>query len=152
MILVSGIIKHLHQMQHNDQRLHVLYFFFKHAHPAKRTFMALLVSVISQLVSQDEVALDLVYQRLLSFDQQKVRSMSLLQELANLALTSSPSCFIVINGLDECIAQTPTMKIDEAQGKVIDWIELLTQTTTNQRIRFLISGQRNGRRRISQMD
>jgi hypothetical protein len=141
-------------MRESNPRLSVLYFFFKHLQPDKRTFAAMLLSLLSQVMLQDEVVLDIVYQRFVSADQQKIRSVSLLRELAALALKAQSYCFVVVDGLDECVDSFA--KSEDAQGEVIDWLETLMATPDpsstqpgsskpdDRCLRLLISGQRNG--------
>lgn len=149
------MVKHLQQLRESDRRFSVLYFFFKHHHPDKQDFSALLLSLLTQAILQDEVLLDLVYRRLILAGQQKVRSVSLLCDLVELALKSQSVCFVVVDGLDECIG-LDTMTPEDAQDEVINWLEALIVTSTsdntvgndsqqdNRCTRLLISGQRNG--------
>ncbi|KAH6632698.1 hypothetical protein F5144DRAFT_574952 [Chaetomium tenue] len=154
-ILASRVVKHLQQLRESNRRSLVLYFFFKHHHPDKRDFSAMLLSLLSQAIAQDEVLLDLVYQRLIPVNQHKVRSVSVLRELAELALRSQSVCFVVIDGLDECVE--PGTRPENAQGELLNWLEALTVASApystvghhdNQQdercTRLLISGQRNG--------
>lgn len=140
----------------NDRKFSVLYFFFKHGDKDKRTFSAMLQFLISQLVHQDDVVLDLVYQRLIQVDQQKIRSVSFLRELGELVLRTQSLCFVVVDGLDECVEDEATDR-EDAQREVIDWLEGFITTSNpgstlevddpqpdERCIRVLISGQRNG--------
>lgn len=142
-VLTSRIVEHLQSIRSADNRVKVVFFFFKHRHVAKRTPTALLLSILSQLATQDEVTLDLLYQQLVALDHQKLKSVSVLQELASMALASQPSCFIVVDGLDECIAEL-SAEPEESQNEVLKWMETVCPTANNQRLRILISGQRNG--------
>ena len=142
-ILASRIVGHLQSICSADNKVKVVFFFFKHAYIAKRTPSALLLSILSQLASQDEVTLDLLYQQLVALDHQKLKSVSALQELASMALASQPSCYIVVDGLDECVAELSGGP-EDSQNDVLQWMETACSTTNNQRLRILISGQRNG--------
>lgn len=154
-ILASSIVQHLQNLQSangHSRPVSVLYFFFKHLQPEKRTLAGMLLSFISQMVFQDEVAFDLVYQRTLTVDQQKIRSVSVLRELAGLVLKAQSRCFIVVDALDECVGEQLT-NVDVAQGEVIDWLESLVLDEDigvdgtgqeDRRVRLLICGQRNG--------
>jgi hypothetical protein len=149
------VVKHLQQLRESDRRFSVLYFFFKHHHPNKRDFTALLLSLLAQAILQDEVLLDLIYQRLIQTVQQKVRSLSLLRELVELALKAQIVCFVIVDGLDECVG-IGTMTPEDAQDEVINWLEALIVTSSSSNTvehgsqqddrctRLLISGQRNG--------
>ncbi|KAK3986135.1 hypothetical protein QBC44DRAFT_373441 [Cladorrhinum sp. PSN332] len=144
-ILASRITKHLQHMRLSDDRLRVLFFFFKHSDPSKQTAAALFLSILSQLASQDEVVLDSLYERLVALHQQEIRSGSILQELMDMAVGSQQSCFVVIDGLDECVGG-PGAQHDHGQKEVVGWIESLSSTgnRNGQRLRILISAQRNG--------
>lgn len=151
-IVTARVVQHLKQLQASGQAngssFSLLYFFFNHHQPDKRTFVAMLLSFMSQMLFQDEVLIDLVYQRCIRADQQKIRSAALLRELVELALQAQRRCFVVVDGLDECDEDQPG-KPQAAQGKIIDWLESLhrqeADSEPNDRyIRLLISGQRNG--------
>jgi hypothetical protein len=155
-IIASQVSMYLQResIQNGNRRFSVLYFFFKHHQPEKQTFVAMLLSFLAQLVLQDEVVLDLVYQHLKDISQQKARSVSQLRRLANLALKTQSFCFVIVDGLDECVG--PSANPEDTQGEVIDWLESFVTTEgtgideasdgePNDRcIRLLISGQRNG--------
>ena len=151
-IVTARVVQHLKQLrasgQANGSGFILLYFFFNHHQPNKRTFVAMLLSFLSQMLFQDEVLIDLIYQRCVQEDQQKIRSASLLRELVELALQAQRRCFVVVDGLDECDEDRPG-KSQTTQGKVIDWLESLRgreadSELNDRRIRLLISGQRNG--------
>ncbi|KAH6848231.1 hypothetical protein B0I37DRAFT_309598 [Chaetomium sp. MPI-CAGE-AT-0009] len=136
-ILASGVVKHLQQLRESDRGFSVFYFFFRHHHPDKRDFSAMLLSLLSQAVLHDEVLLDLIYQRLILAGQQKIRSVSLLRELAELAFKSQSVCFMVIDGLDEwCWPGNKARGLSSAVGDGSQQDDRCT--------RLLISGQRNG--------
>ncbi|KAK4146369.1 uncharacterized protein C8A04DRAFT_9869 [Dichotomopilus funicola] len=157
-ILASRVVQHLQQLQERGNPTGcpflLLYFFFKHHQPDKRGFVPMLLSLLSQAVFQDEVLLDLVYQRCIRVDQQRIRSASLLRELAELVLEAQSICFVVVDALDEC-AGDQSVTAEDAQGQVIDWLESLMRHSqprnheassgpSDRCIRLLISGQRNG--------
>lgn len=115
----------------------------------------MLLSLLSQMVFQDEVILDLVYQRSIVADQQKIRSLSLLRELTEIALRTTRFCFVVVDALDECVGDQPA-RPETVQGEVIDWLESIMSVpkcNTEEEVvgeqdgrcmRLLIFGQRNG--------
>ena len=158
-ILTSRVVQRLQQLRErgnaNGPPFLLLYFFFKHHQPDKRGFVPMLLSLLAQAVFQDEVLLDLVYQRCIRADQNKIRSASLLRELAELVLEAQTTCFVVVDALDEC-AGDQSVTAEDAQGQVIDWLESLISASQpsgdheagsgpNDRcMRLLISGQRNG--------
>ncbi|KAK4165547.1 hypothetical protein QBC43DRAFT_315446 [Cladorrhinum sp. PSN259] len=143
-VLVGRITKHFQDMQLQEQSMKVVFFFFKHANPAKSTITALLTSIISQLALQDEVVLDVIYERLVEVGHHRARSIGALQELAGLALMSQSSCFVLVDGLDKCGMAESHSKPEEAQRDVLNWIKSLRSTGQNQLLRVLVSGQRNG--------
>jgi len=131
-----------------DAVLYCSTFFFKHHQPDKRTFVAMLLCFLSQTLYQDEVLLDLIYERCVLADQQKIRSASVLCELVELVLQAQRLCFVVVDALDECEGDQ-LGKLEGTQGKVIDWLESLrkhqaSSEPSDRCIRLLISGQRNG--------
>ncbi|KAM7217735.1 hypothetical protein V8F06_006869 [Rhypophila decipiens] len=120
--ITSRAIQYLGQLRENRNANGlgplVLYFFFRHSQNDKRNFVALLLSLLSQTLLQDEVLLDLIYQRCISIDQQTITSVYALRELADLVLQAQNMCFIVVDGLDECIGDD-VGKSQVAQGQ--DW-------------------------------
>ncbi|KAK4209150.1 hypothetical protein QBC37DRAFT_378333 [Rhypophila decipiens] len=153
-IFASWVIEHLKKMQATSQEtgrdISLVYFFFKHSQPNKRTLTAFLLSAICQLLFQDEVLLDIIYQRCLSVDQQKVDSELLLRELAAIAVASQRLCYLVIDGLDECLGDS-TISNKEAQEELIDCVESMGSEgdaegseAADRSIRLLVCAQRNG--------
>lgn len=118
--------------------------------PGKRTLTGLLLALLSQLIHQDDVLLDQTYERCLAVDHQKVRSSDIICDLASEILKSQRLCFVVLDGLDECVGDASANPVEEQQ-QVIDWFEALTidsdlseSRTCKSFVRLLISGQRNG--------
>lgn len=114
---------------------------------------ALILSLLYQLVVQDEVVLDLVYQEYLAVDSQRPTSNLTLRELAAKALASQRHCFLVVDGLDECSEEDLRSSRNNSQAEVIDWLEArmttkdaidLDSDSGSRCIRLLICGQRNG--------
>ena len=127
----------------------VVYFFFKHSVSEKNKPSALILSLISQLVCQDEVLLDVVYKKCLSVDR-KVRSISLIRELAAIAFGSQRFCFVVVDGLDECIGES-AVSSESSQCEVINLFQSMMNHDdaqdsgpTDRCVRLLICSQRNG--------
>ncbi|KAI1196743.1 hypothetical protein F5X97DRAFT_202231 [Nemania serpens] len=154
-ILTSRVVDHLEQLKsYNSARggheFSVLYFYFNHMQPGKRTLTGLLLALLSQLIHQDDVLLDQTYERCLAVDHQKVRSSDIICDLASEILKSQRLCFVVLDGLDECVGDASANPVEEQQ-QVIDWFEALTidsdlseSRTCKSFVRLLISGQRNG--------
>ncbi|RYP71616.1 hypothetical protein DL769_004656 [Monosporascus sp. CRB-8-3] len=153
-ILTSRVVGHLEQLKsHNSAQGHefsVIYFYFNHMQPDKRTLTGLLLALLSQLVHQDDVLLEQTYQRCLAVDQQKLRSSDTICDLASVVLKSQRLCFVVLDGLDECVGD-PSANPAEEQEQVIDWFDALTVDPDSKEshicescVRLFISGQRNG--------
>ena len=151
-IATSRVVQHLQQLRVSENTnvsgFVLLYFFFQHHQHDKRTFVAMLLSFLSQTLHQDEVLLDLIHKRCTLVDQQKIRSEPVLRELTKLVLQAQRRCFVVIDALDECDGDQPG-KPEDAQGIVIDWLESLRENQNGSEpsdrcTRLLISGQRNG--------
>ncbi|KAI4595118.1 hypothetical protein KJ359_007093 [Pestalotiopsis sp. 9143b] len=144
--LTSGIVNHLLNLQKKEElrgnKIMVAYFYFKHTHEDKRTLHKMVRSVLSQLIDQDSSLLDHVYKELcgtsrISLDQAK--------EMAQLAIRSTRLCFLVVDGLDECV-KDENSRTTEAE-KVINWLMELTTPAPgaqNSDIRVLVSSQRDG--------
>ncbi len=148
----SRIVGHLQELQARRQRdsfrPSLVFYFFKHSQTDKRNLTALFLSVCCQIAFQDDVALDRLYQSLLATEQHRVRSESLLRELATAAVTSQRFCFIVIDGMDECVGETASRGNSEG---AIEWLESLLEERVFENVQqdkrsvhLLISGQRDG--------
>jgi len=119
-------------------------------HPDKRTLTGLLLALLSQLIHQDDVLLEQTYQRCLAVNQQKIRSSDIICDIASVALKSQRLCFVILDGLDECIADLSANQAEE-QERIIEWFDGLTTDPDSENshicessIRLFISGQRNG--------
>ncbi|UZP36583.1 hypothetical protein NXS19_004399 [Fusarium pseudograminearum] len=143
-VLTSSLITHLKDLKSaakdSGNRFTVSYFYFKHDQPKKNSFVSLLLSILAQLVSQDESLLDHIYHACHSMDSQQFRSLDEVSRHVVTALQSQSRSFVVIDGLDEC---------PEA-SKVLKWFEDVmfkenrTPGDTDFEIRLFISGQRDG--------
>ncbi|KAH8592598.1 hypothetical protein B0O99DRAFT_716361, partial [Bisporella sp. PMI_857] len=153
-ILTSRVVEHLKQLKSdNSARGHdfsVLYFYFNHMQPDKRTLTGLLLALLSQLIHQDDVLLEQTYQRCLAVNQYKIHSSNIIRDLASLALKSQRMCFVILDGLDECVGD-PSANLAEEQERVTYWFDDLTINPDSEEshvceshIRLFISGQRNG--------
>ncbi|CEF76018.1 hypothetical protein FGSG_10569 [Fusarium graminearum PH-1] len=131
-VLTSSLITHLNELKasakDSGDRFTISYFYFKHDQPKKNSFVSLLLSLLAQLVAQDESLLDHIYHARHSMDSQQFRSLD------------ESRCFVIIDALDEC-PEAP---------KVLQWFENVifkqdgTPGDTDFNIRLLISGQRDG--------
>ena len=118
--------------------------------PDKRTLAGLLLTLLSQLIQQDDVLLEQTYQQCLVINQPKIHSLDTIRDLASVALKSQRLCFVILDGMDECIGDPSAIPADE-QRQVINWFDDLTSDpdcieshARESCIRLFISGQRNG--------
>lgn len=107
------------------------------------------MALLSQLIHQDDVLLQHTYKWCLEYKQQNIQP-SAIRDLASIALKSQKFCFVILDGLDECVGD-PLANPAEEQAQVIDWFNDLTTDpdleglpTHESSIRLFISGQRNG--------
>ncbi|KAK5631888.1 hypothetical protein RRF57_007602 [Xylaria bambusicola] len=153
-ILTSRVVDHLEQLKSYNsaqgREFRVVYFYFNHMQPDKRTLTGLLLALLSQLIHQDDVLLEQTYQQCLAVDQQKLRSSDTIRDLASVIFKSQRLCFVILDGLDECVGDASANPAKE-QRQVIDWFEVLTidpdskeSHTCKSCVRLFISGQRNG--------
>ncbi|RTE70730.1 hypothetical protein BHE90_014874 [Fusarium euwallaceae] len=153
-ILTSRVVERLKQLKSDNSAqghdFSVVYFYFNYMQPDKRTLTGLLLSLLTQLIHQDDVLLEQTYQRCLTINQQTIQSSNAILDLASIALKSQRLCFVILDGLDECIGDSSTDPAKE-QKQVIDWFDdLMTDSGSEELrtfeccIRLFISGQRNG--------
>ncbi|EYB33484.1 hypothetical protein FG05_30074 [Fusarium graminearum] len=143
-VLTSCLITHLKELKSSTtdsgDRFTISYFYFKHDQPKKNSFVSLLLSLLAQLVAQDESLLDHIYHACHSMDSQQFRSLDEVSRHVSIALQSQTRCFIIIDALDEC-PEAP---------KVLQWFENVifkengTLGDIDSNIRLFISGQRDG--------
>lgn len=120
----------------------VAYFYFKHMHEDKRNLNDMMRSILSQVIDQDPSLLDYVYKRIC--ETSRVSSEQV-KELVQIVIRSARLCFLVVDGLDECV-RDESSRTSEAE-KVIKWLVELTATSPNAQasdFRVLISSQRDG--------
>ncbi|KAM0543086.1 hypothetical protein ACHAO7_009558 [Fusarium culmorum] len=143
-VLTSSLITHLKELKSSTKdsgdRFTISYFYFKHDQPKKNSFVALLLSILAQLVAQDESLLDHIYHSCHSMDSQQFRSLDEVSRHVSTALQSQSRCFVMIDGLDECPEAPKVLEwFDNAMSK-----ENGTSGDTDSNIRLFISGQRDG--------
>lgn len=147
-------MEHLKQLKSNNSAqghdFSVVYFYFNYMQSDKRTLNGLLLALLSQLIQQDDVLLEKIYHRCLVIDQQNSHFADAISDMASIALKSQRLCFVILDGLDECIGDPSTNPAKE-QERVIDWFNDLTTDLDSEEshplegcIRLFISGQRNG--------
>ena len=144
-VLTSRVISQLKHRQANSKNLaekfSVAYFYFKHSQPEKRSMVSLLLALLSQLISQDESLLDHIYQTCCTAEQQWLRCLDTVSSLVWTALRSQSLCFVVVDGLDECL-EAP--KVLEWFGKLMSNRDEDPSGSSESVIRLFISGQRDG--------
>src|SRR5438034_9790805 len=119
----------------------VLYFYFRHNDPSKRSFKPMLLALLHQLVVQDEVILYHAWEHL------KLPSQAKAEELLTTGLRSCGHSFVILDGLDEC-GDGQTRENQETE-KVFHFFRVMTTTWAddqggNGSLRLLFSGQRDG--------
>ncbi|KAF2968408.1 hypothetical protein GQX73_g5171 [Xylaria multiplex] len=153
-ILTSRVVDHLEQLKSYNSaqgyEFSVIYFYFNHMQPDRRTLTGLLLALLSQLIHQDDVLLEQTYQRCQEVNQQKLRSSDTIRDLASIIFNSQRLCFVILDGLDECVGDASANPAEEQQ-QVIDWFKDLTIEPDSKEshackscVRLFISGQRNG--------
>ncbi|RYO88380.1 hypothetical protein DL766_003059 [Monosporascus sp. MC13-8B] len=124
-ILTSRIVQHLDELGSSHRAdgspFSVVYFFFSHLQAEKRDAISLYLSIVSQLIYQDEVVLDYVYEKCHLHDHHTLRSSNIVRDLATEAVRYQRTCYLVLDGLDECVG-TSAASPDTEQGKVLDWL------------------------------
>ncbi|RYP40562.1 hypothetical protein DL767_001562 [Monosporascus sp. MG133] len=124
-ILTSRIVQHLDELGSSHRAdgspFSVAYFFFSHLQAEKRDAISLYLSIVSQLIYQDEVVLDYVYEKCHLHDHHTLRSSNTIRDLATEAIRYHRICYLVLDGLDECVG-TSAASPDTEQGKVLDWL------------------------------
>lgn len=140
--LVSSIIANLLDETRNNndnQPSLITYFYIKHKQPKKDTHNGLLRAMMEQIVSQDHVLSDYLFEKLTSVEGMQLRSSKCLEQLIAKALETYHRSFIVVDGLDEAAP-------GEAE-KSLNWLLSLANGQIKEptaSIRVLFSGQRDG--------
>jgi len=109
-VLASLIIEDCLQEKTAD----TAFFYCKHGDLQRTTFVAILKTILSQLLKYDHDLLPWYYDNLLTSGQLSLSSEKLCKELVRALLLSGKKTFLVIDGLDEC---------DRNQRKLLlDWL------------------------------
>lgn len=118
-----------------------VYCFFSHDNADKSPAKAMLRTILSQLVQQEEILLRYLYQKCSSMDKSiDLSNIKTLQDLVQDCLTYNPRAYIILDGLDECAENEPNV--------IITWLleKVLPQAASRGcDLRLFISGQRDGR-------
>ncbi|KAK0627418.1 hypothetical protein B0T14DRAFT_135829 [Immersiella caudata] len=141
-IVASRIIDHL---QESFPACRVLFFYFRHHDESKTTMTGMLRALLAQLLCQDDSLSELFHKSFSSMTQPHIRSLEKLQYLLTATLKSQRMCFIVLDGLDECVQDTS--KSRETPGAIVEWFEdclIPACHTEGANVRLLLSGQRDG--------
>lgn len=138
--MVSRIIDHLV----SEAASPVLFFYFRHGDETKTSMTGLLRALLVQLLYQDDSLTEHFHQKCSFISPPELCSLPKLQDLMLETLKSQRSCFIVLDGLDECGQDKPRSK--EISEAIIDWFEHVIQKCRAEggHLRLLLSGQRDG--------
>lgn len=140
--LISSTIQRLLEENHEkgiDHSNVVAYFYLKHNQSDKNTHNSVLRAIMEQIVSQDPVLADHLFNELASTEGGALRSTKKLESLIADSLGTFNTSYIVIDGLDEAAS-------GEAE-KSLKWLLSLVQgglTEPTASLRVLFSGQRDG--------
>ena len=108
----------------------VLYFYCKHDQSGKNRFSDILRSSLAQLARRDTILAARLHDACTSNDQSSISS--ILEPLGEIAFESQKECFLIIDGLDECLPL-------EAEN-LIRWLS--SRVNEANRLRILFAGQR----------
>jgi hypothetical protein len=115
------------------------YFYCRQDDVGKNSFNGILRGLLSQLVQQDDVLLDHLYEECSTLSEATLGSTGVLKEFLNTCFKSSNLTFVVIDGLDEC---------KEGEGeKAIVWLISIFEEIEKANpgsLRILCSSQRDG--------
>lgn len=138
--MVSRIIDHLV----SEATSPVLFFYFRHGDETKTSMTGLLQALLVQLLYQDDSLTEYFHQKCFSISRPELCSLPKLQDLMLETLKSQRSCFIILDGLDECGQDKPRSK--EISEAIIDWFEHVIPKCRAEggHLRLLLSGQRDG--------
>src|SRR3569833_70346 len=137
--LVSRIVEYIKSRQ-QELGGSVVYFYFKHRDPSKRSMIAMLRAIVSQLVDQDNLLLEHLHRKWANLgDPREFSNVLFLKELTLDCLASQQRVWLILDGLDEC---------DGASGAMLQWLQDLNQLSSSAsgeaRVRLLFAGQRDG--------
>lgn len=139
---MSSIIANLldENRNNNDNQLSLItYFYIKHNQPKKDTHNSLLRVIMEQIVSQDHVLSDHLFDKLTTVEGVQLRSTKCLESLIVAALETYHRSFIVVDGLDEAAPGEAERSLNWLLSLVNEQIKEPTAS-----IRVLVSGQRDG--------
>jgi len=140
-VITSRIIGHLRARAVSTNRSPVLFFYFRHGDETKTSMASMLRALLVQLLYQDDSLSEYLHQRCSSNSPSELRSVAKLQEVFLDALRSQRSCFILLDGLDECGCDGQT-SID-----IVGWLLNRAIPACHKeggKLHLWISGQRDG--------
>jgi hypothetical protein len=123
----------------------VLFFYFRHGDETKKSMSGLFRALLVQLLYQDHGLTDYFHQECSALSQSELWSLAKLQNLMLETLKGQRSCFIILDGLDEC-GQDKAMS-REISETIIDWFDqqaIPVCQSNGSHVRLLLSGQRDG--------
>ncbi|KAI0968627.1 putative zinc finger protein [Xylaria arbuscula] len=118
----------------------VLYFYCKEGDSNQDNFGAICRTLLFQMLEQDTLLLNTLYQECCRSGQKVLSSETLTKKLLSAAFRSCKSAYIILDGLDECPR--------EEQKRIITWFRQLVEdlpTTEPERLRCLFVSRDDGR-------
>ncbi|RDW70893.1 uncharacterized protein DSM5745_08404 [Aspergillus mulundensis] len=101
----------------------VIFFYFKHGDPERNSFLSMARSLLGQLLRYNKTLLSHLHEKATDSETSTLKSVSEAQDLLALALRSVKGVYIVLDGIDECVA--------EQSRKVISWARQETELINN---------------------
>jgi len=106
---------------------------------------AMLRALIAQLLYQDDSLLEYLHQKCSSMSKSELLTLPILQELAKECFMSQDKAWVVLDGLDECVAKQGPDNMES--WRIIDWFQnsvMPVSYSQGSHIRLLLAGQRDG--------
>lgn len=123
----------------------VLFFYFRHRDESKTSFTGLLQALLVQLINADPGLTQFFHEECGSKTRNEICQLSVLKHLTLQALGAQPSCYVILDGLDECGG--PARQLSSTSESIISWFmdsAVPKCLDSGARIRVLFSGQRDG--------
>jgi hypothetical protein len=97
-VLASVIVEEASKIQFAS----TVFFYCKHMDPERSSFISVARSILSQLLSQNEVLLPYLYDSASRSGESTLTTPQLAEELLETSLKSWNSVYVILDGLDEC--------------------------------------------------
>lgn len=134
--LVSRIIDDMTERTTLQRPL--LNFYFEYGQSGKTLMVDMLRSFIEQLLQQDDAIVDDLHDTVLPAHPSEISSVSWLTSVATRILLAQRSCYIVVDGVDECAL--------DQRKHILQWLKTILSESkvSNVVVKILVSGQRDG--------